>query len=255
MSSLTVNVGTTTSEKIALSKNFTSTTELSGTLLNDTDILNPSIRLKCSAATIATCNYMKISDFGRNYFITSIVALTNGTCMVSGHVDVLSSFKAGIRMQEAIVKRQETASAYNLYINDSSLKAYQNPHVLTKRFPRGFNGFSYVLSIAGVKSYTPVVAPSVITDLACTKSAGTSIGYKYVLTWSAATNADYYRILKRRYLNGEMQDWEWLSGPYAHITTTTVTYDNQPNWKECDLCVLAYNDYDCTWSRILHLDS
>lgn len=149
MSSLTVNVGTTTSEKIALTKNFTSTTELSGTLLNDTDILNPSIRLKCSAATIATCNYMKISDFGRNYFITSIVALTNGTCMVSGHVDVLSSYASGIRANSAVIGRQATKGVYNLLLQDSTYKVKAKPNISVLQFPSGFTDHYYILTVAG----------------------------------------------------------------------------------------------------------
>ena len=145
--SITVKLGYTTSEKIALSKNFEQVLSLSGSLINDTDILNPSIRLNCSAETLAGCNYMKIGDFNRNYFITAIVALTNGTCMVSGHVDVLSTYASGIRGNSAVIARQE--SQYNLYLPDGVFKTYANPHYEIRKFPSGFSGYHYILTVAG----------------------------------------------------------------------------------------------------------
>ena len=147
--SITVKLGYTTSEKIALSKNFEQVVSLSGSLINDTDILNPSIRLKCSAETIAGCNYMKIDDFHRNFFITGIVALTNGTCMVSGHVDVLSTYASGIRANTAVIGRQATKGVYNLLLTDATYKVKAKPNISVLQFPSGFSNQYYILTVAG----------------------------------------------------------------------------------------------------------
>ena len=46
--------------------------------------------------------------------------MTADTCIVSGHVDVLSTYKDGIRNNNAIVGRSETN--YNMYIDDDTIK-------------------------------------------------------------------------------------------------------------------------------------
>ena len=120
MSAFEVKIGITKSEKTALDKTVTSETTYSGTLINNSNVINPSILIRESADNIATKNYMTISKFGRKYFITEITALTADTCMVSGHVDVLSTYKADIRKNNAIVGRSETN--YNMYIDDDTIK-------------------------------------------------------------------------------------------------------------------------------------
>ena len=65
------------------------------------------------------------------------------------HVDVISSFAAEIRANKGIIRRAESADAYNLYINDDSLVAYQDPYILTEPFPSGFTGATFILAVAG----------------------------------------------------------------------------------------------------------
>lgn len=134
--SFTCTLYQTKSEKIALDKVMESGNKsYSGTLINNSNVINPSILLAVGADTIARFNYMEISDFGRKYFITEITALTADTCMVSGHVDVLSTYKDGIRSNTALIGRSETK--YNLYIDDNMYKVDSRTIIQCKEFTGG----------------------------------------------------------------------------------------------------------------------
>lgn len=133
--SFSVELGKTKSEKTALDKTVTFDKTFNGTLLNDTNIINPSIRLKVAAEDIALYNYMKITNFSRLYFITDVYALTDKTCIVTGHVDVLATYKTSIRLNEAVIGRSE--SSYNLYIDDGLFKVDSKTIIQTKKFTGG----------------------------------------------------------------------------------------------------------------------
>lgn len=149
--SITVNIGVTSSEKRALDKSVSTTKSVTGTLHNQSNIVNPSILCKCNAESIATCNYMTIPDFGRKYFITDITAVSNDLCIVSGHCDVLSTYKAGIRANTATVARSATEGNWNLLLNDPMMKVNNKKITKVKTGFRGFpkNQFSIMLITAG----------------------------------------------------------------------------------------------------------
>lgn len=149
--SITVNIGVTSSEKRALDKSVSTTKSVTGTLHNQSNIVNPSVLCKCNAESIATCNYMTIPDFGRKYFITDITAVSNDLCIVSGHCDVLSTYKAGIRANTATVARSATEGNWNLLLNDPMMKVNNKKITKVKTGFRGFpkNQFSIMLITAG----------------------------------------------------------------------------------------------------------
>ena len=135
------------SEKNRLDKELTTLATLSGTLRQDTSLIDPVITFSCDLASVTTCNYITIPQFKRSYFVNNVRSVAPGLVEFSCHVDVLSSFKDAIRQNTAIIKRQE--NKWNLYLNDGSFKVYQNPMVLTKAFPSGFTTQELVLAVAG----------------------------------------------------------------------------------------------------------
>lgn len=135
------------SEKNKLDKSINTISELSGVLREETSIIDPIITIEGDISAYVNCNYMTIPVFNRSYFITNIRSIKSNLFEISAHVDVLSTYKAGIRSNEAIIRKQ--AHKWNLYLNDGSLEVYQNPHVITKTFPSGFNTQSFVMAIAG----------------------------------------------------------------------------------------------------------
>ena len=135
------------SEPIRLSKSIDTIMSVSGTLKEDTSIINPVIKIECNLSDVTRCNYLSIPSFGRSYFVNDIRSITDDIAEFSCHVDVLSTYESGIRNNTGIVKRQE--NLWNLYLNDGSFKVYQDPYVITKEFPLGFTTQEFVLAVAG----------------------------------------------------------------------------------------------------------
>lgn len=126
----------TKSEKTALTKVMeTGWKAYEGILINNSNVVDPVIKLQVGADVIATYNYMVIGDFGRKYFITDITALTHDTCMVSGHVDVLSTYETEIRANSGIVGR--ATNMWHKYMNDNMIKVDSRPVITTQVFKKG----------------------------------------------------------------------------------------------------------------------
>lgn len=149
--SFNIVVQTNSSEKNKLDKTLTDIETLTGTLRNDTSIIDPVFQIAGDMSSFVTANYCTVPTFGRSYFITDIRSIRNGLFEISCHVDVLSSFKTQIRTNKAIMHRSERN--WNLYLNDGTLKISQKPESInTLQFSNGnafVNHFSYVLILAG----------------------------------------------------------------------------------------------------------
>lgn len=139
---------TNTSDKNHIDKNITQMgSTISGTLREDCSITDPVIKIAhITDFNIARCNYAYIPEFGRYYYITDIVCVGK-LYELHMHCDVLMSFKSQIRSNSAVIARNE--SSYNLYLPDGVFKTYANPHYQIKKFPSGFSGFHYILTISG----------------------------------------------------------------------------------------------------------
>jgi len=145
--SFSISLMINNSPKEQLDKNTSVIQTVSGTLKEETSIIDPIIKIQGDISSFNNCNYMYIPEFNRFYFVNDLRSITYNIFEVSGHVDVLSTYKAQIRSNNAIVRRQE--NSWNLYLNDGSFKVYQNPNVLTRAFPSGFTRQEFVLAVAG----------------------------------------------------------------------------------------------------------
>lgn len=132
-----------------INKNIDAGIDITGCVLKDeTSILKPTIRILTNQS-IYTYNYMYILEFERYYFIDDIVSVNNNKWEVSGHVDVLETYKNSILSQTAVVKRQQ--NNYNLYLNDPDFMTYNYDMIQTKKFSESaFNKvLNYVLVVNG----------------------------------------------------------------------------------------------------------
>ena len=149
--SFSVYIGTCASEKRALDKSFSVVTTVTGTLRNESNVVNPSILVEVGVGTIATCNYMEIPTFGRKYYITDMTSMGDNLTLVSGHCDVLSTYASGIRQNTAIVARSATQGNWNLLMNDNQIKLNNKKKIIVKKgftaFPK--NQFSMILITTG----------------------------------------------------------------------------------------------------------
>lgn len=145
---MTIKLFVNASEKNKLDKELTLALETTGTLKEDTSLIDPVIKLTGKTfSEMASINYMQIVDLGRYYFINDVISINNDIVEVHAHVDVLTTYKDQIRAQNAIIARQE--KKWNLYLNDGVFKTYQNPHIVTKAFPSGFTEQHFIFSVAG----------------------------------------------------------------------------------------------------------
>ena len=136
------------SDKVVVDKNITQIgSDMTGTLRDDCSIVDPVIKVEgIVGSNLTSCNYAYIEEFGRYYYITNIVC-SGKLFEVHMHVDVLMTYKSGIRTNSAVISRQE--NNYNLYLQDGVFKTYSQPHIQVAQFPNGFKDFNFIFSVAG----------------------------------------------------------------------------------------------------------
>lgn len=120
----------------------------SGQLVDGTSVVDPDILIESSG--MPGGNYAYIAAFGRYYFIKDKISVKNGLWRIQMHTDVLMTYSAGILGSTAIVARNSTN--FNMMLNDSDMRIQENPIIMTKMFPNGFDtsAASYVLDMIGV---------------------------------------------------------------------------------------------------------
>ena len=127
-------------------KDITKIAELTGTFRDSVSVINPTIRIEYNNPV--AFDYVYISHFGRWYFVEDVVMVRKNVMDVSLRVDVLETFADGILSNKAIIDK--SASKYNLYLNDDSLKMYQKPLIQQIEFPNAlFTQNEWVLIVSG----------------------------------------------------------------------------------------------------------
>lgn len=145
---LSITLQYSASEANKVDKDLTEIATYTGTLRQETSIIDPVFLIECDLTDVIGANYLTVPVFNRSYFIKNIRSIRNNLVEFTCHVDVLSSFKTELRTNNAIINRSERN--WNLYINDGSLKTKQNPHITTQEFSGGFGpNWSFILVIAG----------------------------------------------------------------------------------------------------------
>lgn len=144
---MTIDLLNNMSEVNAINKNVDLLASLTGTLREESSIIDPVITMQGIESCLTTANYAYIPEFGRYYFINNIEAVKNGLWRVSMHVDVLYSFAEEILTNSAIIERNE--NEYDLKLNDGLFQTQQNPRIAQYPFPNGFDTWNFVLAVAG----------------------------------------------------------------------------------------------------------
>ena len=135
------------SERNAVIKTPTEVRIVTGTLREESSLIDPVITFSDIGDVITNINYAYIPDFNRYYFVTNVTCVRNNLWRISFHVDVLYTYRTQIRKNHAIIERNE--NKYDLKLNDGLFKTQQNPRIAQFSFPHGFNQWDFVLAIAG----------------------------------------------------------------------------------------------------------
>lgn len=124
----------TSSERNALRKTLSASTDLQGNIVGESSIINPTFLI--NGNMLYEYNYLYCPDFGRYYFIDDIVVVRTGLFRVSCSVDVLMSYREGILGLQAIISKQSSINHANPFINDGSFVASQQVSLEKMEFVR-----------------------------------------------------------------------------------------------------------------------
>ena len=144
---MNIQLCSNTSEKNKLNKTITTGITLSGSLRNESNVVNPSIIINIDNPTIY--NYAYIPEFNRYYFITNYISLRTGMWQINLKSDVLMSFKDSILSSEVLINKTEITGKNNYlsgsnWVNNCKTKT----DILT--FPHGLlDDGKYILITAG----------------------------------------------------------------------------------------------------------
>lgn len=144
---MTITLYRNISEYNAVNKSINELTTLTGTLREESSIIDPVITISDIDNYVGSMNYAYIPEFNRYYFITNIESVRNNLWRVSFHVDVLYTYRSQIKSNSAIIERNE--NEYDLKLNDGLFRTQQNPRIAQFPFPSGFDTWNFVLAIAG----------------------------------------------------------------------------------------------------------
>ena len=135
------------SEKNKMNKDLTAGVTLSGTLRNESNVVNPSIVINIENPTIY--NYAYIEDFKRYYFITDYISLRTGIWQINLKSDVLMSFKDSILASSVLINSSETTGKNN-YLSGSNWVSNCKSKTDILTFSHGLlNDGQYILITAG----------------------------------------------------------------------------------------------------------
>ena len=143
-----VELCTTTSPRNYLTKDIIRTQVCRGSLREESSIIYPVILVE-SDRIPKDINYLHIHEFGRYYFVDDIVSVRTKLWRIHATVDPLMSFHDQLLTCSGILAKGERNSNVNMMLDDGSFKVYSDPYIITKAFPSGFPGQSYVLALAG----------------------------------------------------------------------------------------------------------
>lgn len=134
------------SEPNKVGKTLGSELELTGTLREETDILQPDVLIE--AENLSQYNYMTIPQFHRKYFIDDITVVRSGLWRIRGRVDVLDTFESSIKALHVILTASDSDG--DDYVTGEQWKTKVKALTDVRTFPGGLSDTGeYILITAG----------------------------------------------------------------------------------------------------------
>ena len=144
---MVIDLYVTGSERNEIYKRLQNELELSGTLRDESSVINPTFLIQHSNPT--QYNYCFIPQFDRYYFINDIVSVRNGLWRISCTVDVLMSFQAQILNLDVIVSDASNPDK-ETYVNGTQWKTTVKTKTNVVNFPNGLlDSGEYILITSG----------------------------------------------------------------------------------------------------------
>lgn len=119
------------SDNNVVNKQLTAVINLTGTLRNESEVVDPTILMEIDEPN--KFNYLYIPAFKRYYYVTDRNSVRNNLVEVSAHCDVLMTYKAQFLALPAVISRN--THDYNVYLPDDQFSAMAYERVQVKKFP------------------------------------------------------------------------------------------------------------------------
>lgn len=109
---MTITLYNNSSEPNKISKHLTPvSTALSGSLRNESEMVNPVVLIEGNISSLQNANYARIESFGRYYYITEMKSVRNNIVELHLHTDVLMSFDISA-VSGVVVEAENIGSDY-----------------------------------------------------------------------------------------------------------------------------------------------
>lgn len=119
------------SDNNVVNKSLTDVATLTGSLRNESEVVNPTILIE--NADPNGFNYVYIEQFKRYYYVVRRTSVRNNLVSIECHVDVLMTYKADFLALPAVINRN--THDYNVYLPDEQFSAMAYERVQVKKFP------------------------------------------------------------------------------------------------------------------------
>lgn len=145
---MNVTLMTTMSDKRELNKSLRTIGNADCHIKDGTSIIDPIIIIsKSTFDNVKQLNYAYIPDFNRYYFVNNVTVDTAQTMAIEMHVDVLYTYRAGIKNISTLIVRQE--NVYSDYLVDSMLPVRNNRFKIKRNVGEVGDGNYYYLTVNG----------------------------------------------------------------------------------------------------------
>lgn len=109
---MTITLYNNSSEPNKISKHLTPvSTALSGSLRNESEMVNPVVLIEGNISSLQNANYARIESFGRYYYITEMNSVRNNIVELHLHTDVLMSFNISA-VSGVVIEAENIGSNY-----------------------------------------------------------------------------------------------------------------------------------------------
>lgn len=144
-----ITLYTNSSERQAITKTLSTGYQLTGSLRNESSVINPSILIEIENPS--GYNYAYISEFNRYYFITDMISVRTNLWRVNMSVDVLMSFASDILDLDVIVSDISGGeNPVSTYIEGEQWKSTVKTKTDVINFPNGLlSSGEYILITSG----------------------------------------------------------------------------------------------------------